>query len=147
MESTFVFDVVAARFTKPSNFFCGAGLQYTPLQEFENALATFVEPFPTPALPGVSIELPSMYLTLFEFCFHESEFVLTVCYQISRQIPVSDKILLSTFLEGDIPETHYISSSLRAFSFVILGRNLPNLRNQLDRMVRHFCWSILCCNF
>ena len=24
--------------------------------------------------------------------------------------------------EGDIPETHYISSSLRAFSFVILGR-------------------------
>ena len=63
-----------------------------------------------------------MYLMLFEFCFHESEFVLTVCYQISRQIPVSDKILLGTFLEeGDIPETHYISSSLRAFSFVIVG--------------------------
>ena len=82
MESTFVFDVLAAGFAKQSNFFCGAGLQYTPLQEFENALATFVEPFPTPALPGVSIELPSMYLTLFEFCFHESEFVLTVCYQI-----------------------------------------------------------------
>ena len=107
-------------------------------------LLVALAPVPTPALPDVSIELPSMYSTLFEFCFHESEFVFTVCYQISRQIPLSDKILLSTFLEvGDISETHCISSFLRAFSFVYFREQFAKHGETIGSDGATLCSSLL----